>query len=86
MRIMEQTSEDDLPTQEFLDDYAALVAMPEAENPDLYKRLRVLIDRMHEDREHAPDLAEAGRAFGTGLNAIVDEYRKMRGSKGMVSE
>jgi len=70
---------DDLPTPEFLDDYAALVDMPESENPDLYKRVRVLIDRMHEDRAHATDRLEAGKAFAAGLYALVDEYRKMQG-------
>jgi hypothetical protein len=69
-------NQQDLPTQEFLDDYAALVAMPEAGNPSLYKRLRQLIERMQEGRRTGDP--EVGMAFSTGLYALVDEYRKMR--------
>jgi len=74
----EMNSPDDLPTPEFLDDYSALVAMPEAENPSLYKRLRELIDRMHEGRRIGDP--ETGRAFATGLDVLIEEYRKMRES------
>ncbi len=82
----------DLPTKEFLDDYSTLAAMPETENPALFKRLHRLIDRMFEQREKG-ELTAPGAfptpeecieckpgdpCWGHGIMPLVEDYRKMR--------
>ena len=64
------------PTEEFSSDFAALVAMPESENPSLYRRVRELLDRRR--LECRKSLA-CGMAWGEELYDLVDEYRKMHG-------
>ena len=62
---------DDLPTKEFLEDRAAMLQMPEAENPDLYKRIREHAARLREHRR------SGGYASGhaIGVDVLTPEQR-----------
>ncbi len=86
-----------LPTQEFLDDHAALVQMPEAENPDLYKRLRLLIDRRHARRPGGYAIGagalttpearrDAAMRFGQELAAMFEKIQRQHAELERMSE
>lgn len=82
----------DLPTKNFLEDYSALAAMPETDNPALFKRLHRLIDRMHEQRnknkaygpgafptpEECTECKPGDPCWGHGIMPLVEDYRKTK--------
>jgi hypothetical protein len=86
-------TERNMDAQEFLKWHEALIQMPEAENPDLYKRLHRLRE-LHERRAETagrkavgvdltPEecrycIADGELCFGHGLLALAEEYRKTK--------